>query len=263
MKGVPTVAAGVSAALAAHTRRRVRAGELPADFPPDWRARRDTAARYRVRRWRSLAALRPDLAGELHPTRNGPRPLCGGAVVGAARLVALRQVRPRLGGKPEEPDGVSMVRRPPGTQRAVARRPMPRSRRRAAFEPQRRPGIRRRSAHPHRRSCGGAVETTAASGRCPWWRARREAAAAEAAYAAEFPGNGPWPPYGPSSPPSCTPTATATSTPTQWPFTRGASSGGAAPAVAGSGERYKAAPAGRAAGPDAAGQQRRRTRASE
>jgi DNA-directed RNA polymerase subunit RPC12/RpoP len=38
---------------------------------PEWRARRDTAAHYRVQRWRSLAVLRPDLAGELHPTRNG------------------------------------------------------------------------------------------------------------------------------------------------------------------------------------------------
>ena len=71
MKGMPTVAAGVSAALAAHTRRRVRAGELPADFTPEWRAGRDSGARYRVQRWRSLAVLRPDLAAELHPTRNG------------------------------------------------------------------------------------------------------------------------------------------------------------------------------------------------
>ena len=45
MKGVPTVAAGVSAALAAHTRRRVEAGELPADFTPEWRARRDSGSR--------------------------------------------------------------------------------------------------------------------------------------------------------------------------------------------------------------------------
>jgi ROS/MUCR transcriptional regulator protein len=42
MKGVSTVAAGVSTALAAHTRRRVRAGELPADFTAEWRARRDS-----------------------------------------------------------------------------------------------------------------------------------------------------------------------------------------------------------------------------
>jgi hypothetical protein len=71
MKGVPTVAVGVSTALAAHTRRRVQAGELPADFTPEWRARRGTAGRYRVQRWRSLAVLRPDLAAELHPTPNG------------------------------------------------------------------------------------------------------------------------------------------------------------------------------------------------
>jgi hypothetical protein len=71
MRGLPTVAAGVSAALAAHTRGRVRAGELPADFTPDWRARRASGAGYRLRRWRSLAVLRPDFAAELHPTRNG------------------------------------------------------------------------------------------------------------------------------------------------------------------------------------------------
>jgi hypothetical protein len=70
-EGVPTVALGVSTALAAHTRRRVQAGELPADFTPEWRARRDSGAGYRVQRWRSLAVLRPDLAAELHPTRNG------------------------------------------------------------------------------------------------------------------------------------------------------------------------------------------------
>jgi transposase-like protein len=71
LKGVPTVAAGVSAALAAHARRRVRAGDLPADFTPEWRDRRDSGARYRVQRWRSLAVVRPELAAELHPTRNG------------------------------------------------------------------------------------------------------------------------------------------------------------------------------------------------
>jgi hypothetical protein len=67
------VALGVSTALAAQTRRRVQAGELPADFTPEWRARRDAPGRYRVQRWRSLAVLRPDLAAELHPTRNGDR----------------------------------------------------------------------------------------------------------------------------------------------------------------------------------------------
>jgi hypothetical protein len=70
MKGVPAVAPGVSTALATHTRRRVEAGELPADFTPEWRARRDSGVGYRVQRWRSLAVLRPDLAAELHPSRN-------------------------------------------------------------------------------------------------------------------------------------------------------------------------------------------------
>jgi rubrerythrin len=70
-KGVPTVAAGVSAALAAHTRRRVRAGELPGAFTPEWRARADNDLRRRVPRWRSLAGQRPEQAAELHPTRNG------------------------------------------------------------------------------------------------------------------------------------------------------------------------------------------------
>jgi hypothetical protein len=97
MKGVPTVALGVSTALAAHTRRRVRAGDLPADFTPEWRARRD-AARYRVQRWRSLAVLRPDLAAELHPTRNGdvdPHSLA--PTSSPEGPVALRQLRPRVG----------------------------------------------------------------------------------------------------------------------------------------------------------------------
>ena len=67
------MALGVSTALAAQTRRRVQAGELPADFTPEWRARRDAPGRYRVQRWRSLAVLRPDLVAELHPTRNGDR----------------------------------------------------------------------------------------------------------------------------------------------------------------------------------------------
>jgi hypothetical protein len=75
----------------------------------------------------------------LHAQRR-PRPLRGGAVVGAAGLVAVCQPRPRVGGEPTATDGVSVVRRTPGAARAVARRQAPRSRRRAAPEPQRRPG---------------------------------------------------------------------------------------------------------------------------
>jgi hypothetical protein len=60
-------------------------------------------------------------------------------VVGGARLVALRELRPRVGGERTAADGVSVVRCPPGAPRAVARRPAPRSRRRVAPEPQRRP----------------------------------------------------------------------------------------------------------------------------
>lgn len=62
----PTVSAGTSQLMSAHTSRRVAAGELPPPPQPPEAARR---------RWvapgRSLAALRPDLVRELHPTRNG------------------------------------------------------------------------------------------------------------------------------------------------------------------------------------------------
>jgi Probable Zinc-ribbon domain len=210
--GTPTVSRGVSASLAAEAHRRRGTGELRTGWSPDMGAGAAAVDRYRVPRWRSLAALRPELAAELHRTRNGDLdpyalaptssrrvwwrcPRCGhewqtpvgarargdgcrecakraqigrrvrvrpgqslaelrpdlaaelhpirngdldpDAVVGGAGLVALRQLRPRVGAEPEEPDGVSVVRRPPGAPRAVARRPAPRSRRRAAPEPQR------------------------------------------------------------------------------------------------------------------------------
>jgi transposase-like protein len=68
----PTVAAGVSQVLAANTRRRVAAGELPAPpAPPPSAQQRSEMARRRISPGRSLAALRPDLLRELHPTRNG------------------------------------------------------------------------------------------------------------------------------------------------------------------------------------------------
>ena len=69
---IPTVAAGISELLAANTRRRIAAGELPAPPapPPSPQQRREMAQR-RISPGRSLATLRPDLARELHPTRNG------------------------------------------------------------------------------------------------------------------------------------------------------------------------------------------------
>ena len=68
----PTVAAGVSQVLAANTRRRVAAGELPAPpAPPVSAEQRRVMALRRISPDRSLAALRPDLVRELHPTRNG------------------------------------------------------------------------------------------------------------------------------------------------------------------------------------------------
>jgi hypothetical protein len=72
--GVTTaaVSAGTSELFAAHTRRRIAAGDLPAPPPPPASAekRREIAQR-RISPGRSLAALRPDLVAELHPTRNG------------------------------------------------------------------------------------------------------------------------------------------------------------------------------------------------
>jgi hypothetical protein len=100
-------------------------GRLPgmrqagADRTADARAPRTIACR---------AAPRSGGRGSLHPQRR-PRPRRRRAVVGAAGLVALRQLRPRVGGEPDEPDGVSVVRRAPGAARAVARRPAARSRR--------------------------------------------------------------------------------------------------------------------------------------
>src|ERR1035437_3228208 len=68
----PTVAAGVSQVLAANTRRRVAAGELPAPpAPPVSAEQRRVMALRRISPDRSLAALRPVLVRELHPTRNG------------------------------------------------------------------------------------------------------------------------------------------------------------------------------------------------
>ena len=68
----PTVAAGTSEVLAANTRRRVATGELPAPpAPPASAEKRSEIARRRISPGRSLAALRPDLVRELHPTRNG------------------------------------------------------------------------------------------------------------------------------------------------------------------------------------------------
>ena len=68
----PTVAAGTSELLAANTRRRVAAGELPAPpAPPASAEERRERARRRISPGRSMAALRPDLVRELHPTRNG------------------------------------------------------------------------------------------------------------------------------------------------------------------------------------------------
>jgi transposase-like protein len=68
----PTVSAGVSRVLAANTRRRAAAGELPAlPAPPASAEQRREMARRRISPGRSLAALRPDLLRELHPTRNG------------------------------------------------------------------------------------------------------------------------------------------------------------------------------------------------
>jgi transposase-like protein len=67
-----TVAAGTSELLAANTRRRVAAGELPAPpTPPASAEERRERARRRISPGRSMAALRPDLVRELHPTRNG------------------------------------------------------------------------------------------------------------------------------------------------------------------------------------------------
>ena len=68
----PAVAAGTSELMAANTRRRVAAGELSGPpEPPASPEERSELARRRVSPGRSLAALRPDLARELHPTRNG------------------------------------------------------------------------------------------------------------------------------------------------------------------------------------------------
>jgi ROS/MUCR transcriptional regulator protein len=105
IKGMPTVAAGVSAALAAHTRRRAQDGELPADFPPEWRARQDGAARYRVQRWRSLAVLRPDLAAQRTPAAMAtstptPSPSTRGASSGGATPAAAGSGEPRYRGAP-------------------------------------------------------------------------------------------------------------------------------------------------------------------
>jgi hypothetical protein len=69
--GTATVSRGVSASLAAEARRRRDAGELRAGWSPDMSAGAAAVDRYWVPRWRSLAALRPELAAELHPTRNG------------------------------------------------------------------------------------------------------------------------------------------------------------------------------------------------
>jgi len=67
-----TVSAGTSALFAAHTRRRVAAGELPLPPPPpESIEKRREIARRRISPGRSLGALRPDLAAELHSTRNG------------------------------------------------------------------------------------------------------------------------------------------------------------------------------------------------
>ena len=69
--GTPTVSRGVSASLAAEAHRRRGTGELRTGWSPDMGAGAAAVDRYRVPRWRSLAALRPELAAELHPTRNG------------------------------------------------------------------------------------------------------------------------------------------------------------------------------------------------
>ena len=66
------MSAGTSALFAAHTRRRVAAGELPLPPPPpESIEKRREIARRRISPGRSLGAVRPDLAAELHPTRNG------------------------------------------------------------------------------------------------------------------------------------------------------------------------------------------------
>src|SRR5450432_2861735 len=66
------VSVGTSALFAAHTRRRVAAGELPLPPPPPASAqKRREIARRRISPGRSLGALRPDLVAELHPVRNG------------------------------------------------------------------------------------------------------------------------------------------------------------------------------------------------
>ncbi len=61
----PTVAAGTSALFRANATRRIAAGEL---LPPPLAGA--TPGAQRLPPWRSLAGQRPDLADELHPTRN-------------------------------------------------------------------------------------------------------------------------------------------------------------------------------------------------
>jgi rubrerythrin len=67
LKQTPTCSPGVSERLRVHTLARIAAGELQTrngyDKPPGGPGRG-------VRRERSLAALRPELLAELHPTRN-------------------------------------------------------------------------------------------------------------------------------------------------------------------------------------------------
>ena len=66
------VSTGTSELFAAHTRRRVAAGELPPPPAPSASAQqRREIARRRISPGRSLGALRFDLAAELHPTRSG------------------------------------------------------------------------------------------------------------------------------------------------------------------------------------------------
>jgi rubrerythrin len=68
LKKVATVTEGSSDLYRANAKRRLAAGELPS--AEGTRTARNTPGAQPVPRWRSLAQLRPDLAAELHPTRN-------------------------------------------------------------------------------------------------------------------------------------------------------------------------------------------------
>lgn len=149
-----TAAAGVSRKLCRKAIARRQVNEQFANPPP---ASGPQAVRT-VAYWRSLGALRPDLAAQLHPTRNrGLDPFAVG-LWSAQRVWALRELRLRVARRDRPPHlewgrlpalHVSGLARP---ARALARRRAPRPGRGAA------PGAQRRARPlPARRRLEGTA----------------------------------------------------------------------------------------------------------